>query len=78
MEPENVSSREDLAAFIRVLAAEAPNSGWENDDLGRYLEALSAWVDDMHGWFLNRGETPPEQPDWRLVAWMLRAATIYE
>lgn len=43
-----------------------------------YLGALAAWIEDMPGWFANRGEKEPEQPTWALVAHMLRAASMRE
>ncbi|MFD7533827.1 hypothetical protein ACFV8E_40540 [Streptomyces sp. NPDC059849] len=75
-----VTTRADLVSFIRQLGqeAEAPSNGWENRSLDRYLEALSAWTDDMDGYFTDRGEPVPESPDWGLIAAMLRAACFYE
>ena len=51
---------------------------WENAALDDYLEALSAWIADSPGYFANRGEEPPEQPSWSLVAMMLAAARSHE
>jgi hypothetical protein len=45
--------------------------GWENPDLGRFLEAMHAWTDDM-------GDRVAPQPSWRTFAHMLMAAKIYE
>ncbi|MGX5181441.1 DUF7660 family protein [Streptomyces avermitilis] len=75
-----VRSRADLVSYIKQLAqeAQAPSSSWENQSLDRYLEALSAWTDDMDGYFINRGEPVPDRPDWSLIAGMLRAACFYE
>jgi hypothetical protein len=77
---EQVSTREELAAFVRELHAElaANPDEWENATLDRFLEALSRVIDDMDGWFANRGEPVPNQPTWRLVAESLDAARVYE
>ena len=77
---EAVRSREDLAAVVRSLVRQhADGQGnWENTDLGAYLEALAAWVEDMDGYFLNRGERTPSQPSWKTIAQILAAARIYE
>jgi hypothetical protein len=75
---EQVSSRDDLAVFVRELAVEATRADWENGRLDRFLEAMSSWIGDMDGWFRNRGEPIPASPDWRLIAQMLSAATVYE
>ena len=44
---------------------------WENPELGRFLEAMRAWTEDM-------GDRIPDVPDWRTFAEMLYAAKIYE
>jgi len=78
MKMDEVASREQLAAYVRELAHEAARGDLENATLGAFLEALSAWIDDMDGYFANLGNEVPTQPDWKLVAMMLRAATMYE
>ncbi len=74
------ATREELAQFVRQLAREAEGADldWENSTVGTYLEAMSAWIDDLDGYFHNRGEEVPEQPTWPLVAMMLSAARVYE
>jgi hypothetical protein len=56
-----VRTRADLVTYIRQLSQEAlaTSSDWENQTLDRYLEALSAWANDMDGYFINRGEPVP-------------------
>ena len=79
-DPRAVRSREDLAEFVRRLAHDLKQrpEEWENVDLGDFLEAMSAWVDDMDGFYKNRGEAVPTQPDWMTFAEILEAARIYE
>ncbi|MFJ4470356.1 hypothetical protein ACIP2X_23175 [Streptomyces sp. NPDC089424] len=78
--PDHVSSREDLAAFVRALhqshAQEGPS--WENPDLASFLEALAAWIDDACGWYDDAGRDLPADGDWTFFARALRAATNYE
>lgn len=75
-----IRSREDLATFILSLRQDLSDypAEWENPTLDRFLEALAAWCADMPGYFLNRGEPQPDQPDWQLVGLMLLAASRYE
>jgi hypothetical protein len=75
-----VGSREDLVEFVRGLRDEhrAEPSRWESNDLGGFLDALAAWIADSPGYWANRGELVPEQPDWGWVTLALRAATGYE
>jgi hypothetical protein len=79
-EIDEVKTRADLAAYVRALAAElrSGEKSWENANLQSFLDALAAWTMDMEGLYENRGEAVPEQPSWKLVAELLRAATLYE
>ena len=75
-----VVTREALADFVRALRDEhrTEPEAWENNDLDRFLDALAAWITDSPGYWENRDEPAPEQPDWGWVALALRAATGYE
>ncbi len=77
---KSISSRADFVSFVQQLSREfqADAPSWENRDLGSYLAALAAWVEDMDGYYINRGLPVPEKPDWQNVADMLKAATLYE
>lgn len=78
--PREVRSRQDLAEFVRRLRDDLKNhpEEWENRDLDRFLEAMSAWVDDMEGYFANQGEPVPSRPEWHTLAEILVAAKRYE
>jgi hypothetical protein len=76
----DIRSREDFVQFARALVAnlrESPDE-WTNADLAAYLEALGAWVDDLDGYYQNRGEPVPDQPTWRTLGEILGAAKVYE
>ena len=75
-----IQTREDFVAFVRQLSHDYEKNPeqWENDNLGTYLEALAAWVDDMDGYYQFHGEPMPTQPDWAMLGHILLAATIYE
>ena len=78
---ESVQTRTDLAGFVDALREDLHTSdddSWENPTLERYLEALSAWIRDMPGYFKNQGIAEPREPSWGLVAKILHAAKIYE
>jgi hypothetical protein len=73
-------SREDFVQFARGLAEQfrlRPEE-WENRDPASYLEAMAAWVEDMDGYYQNRGETVPSQPTWNTLRDILEAAKVYE
>jgi hypothetical protein len=75
-----IRSRKDLAAFVLSLRKDFQDGGhaWENNTLDLFLGALAAWVDDMEGYYRNRGEAVPDCPDWKTMADMLMAARSYE
>ena len=77
---ETIRSREDLAGFVRDLINDlgARPGEWENNRLETYLEALAAWVEDMEGYYQNRGEEAPQEPSWKLLGEILLAAKFYE
>ncbi len=80
IDPRGVRSREDLAQFVRTLADDLRQrpEAWENVALGPFLEAMSAWIEDMDGYYRNKGEAVPSQPEWSTLAEILAAARVYE
>jgi hypothetical protein len=76
-----VTSREDLLRIMGEIITDFEGSGsaeWENATLARFLPAFGSFLHDLDGYFANRGEPIPAQPDWRLLATLLVAATGYE
>ena len=81
MKPERprVETREELIALLRKVAAEGETSSWENESSARYVEAVSAWLNDSDGFYENIGEPKPGgNISWQLVADMLLAGRMYE
>jgi hypothetical protein len=77
---EKIQTREDLVLFIHHLVRDLRQcpERWENTSLDAYLGAIAAWVQDMEGYYRNRGETPPQHPTWKQIGEILLAARIYE
>lgn len=75
-----INTHIELALFITELKSDLANNGktWANISLVDYLEALSAWVEDMEGYYCNNNLPVPVQPTWRTIAEMLLAAKVYE
>jgi hypothetical protein len=76
----SIESRADFVAFVRALRQdllESPQT-WENDTLDRFLGGLSAWVEDMDGYYVNQGKPVPRQIDWKVLADIMMGAKIYE
>lgn len=72
---ERVDSKESFLQFVAALRSDWEAHGrdpeWENPNLGPFLEAMQAWVEDM-------GDKVPSAPSWRTFSEMLYAAKIYE
>lgn len=79
-EIQRVDSREALARFVMRLAEEArrPDSDFENRDLSAFLDGLAGWLGDFDRWQRERARPDPAPLEWRNVAEMLWAATMYE
>ena len=77
---DDVKSRHDLVLFIKVLAEDLTNNpdSWTNNKLPNFLEALSAWVEDMDGYYQSEAEQFSEDQNWKGIAEALYAAKIYE
>jgi hypothetical protein len=77
---EAVGSREDLVRFLRDLSAEveAGDVRTTNRSPAAILEAASAWLQDMDGFFINHGKEPPTEPSWELIAHTFAASLLYE
>ncbi|QLE58429.1 hypothetical protein [Nostoc sp. TCL26-01] len=81
MEEHTVSSRQELAQYIRAMREDllANPDEWENITLDSYLEALAAYVQDINNLSKNiQIQLDTEQPSWQLFADLLAGAAIYE
>lgn len=78
--PNPATTREDVVAFLRNLcdSLETSPEEWENPTLSSYLDAMAAWIDDMDGYYANRGEAPPTDLTWGILRDILSAAKVYE
>jgi hypothetical protein len=77
---EKIHTRDDLVLFIRHLVQDLRTcpQRWENISLESYLAAMAAWLQDIDGYYHNRGETVPQHPTWKHVGETLLAARMYE
>jgi len=77
---KKIQTRDDFVVFLHNLLRdlrECPER-WENASLEAYLEAMAAWVQDMDGYYRNRGEKVPKHLTWQHLGEILLAAGIYE
>lgn len=74
-------SREDVLRVMGQMREDLAGMGareWQNPTLEGFLQALQGFLTDLDGYYVNRGQEPPAQPDWGLLATALVAATGYE
>lgn len=77
---KKIQTRDEFVIFMHHLLQnlhERPEQ-WENASLEAYLEAVASWVQDMDGYYRNRGEKVPKHLTWHHLGEILLAAKIYE
>ena len=77
---EAISTRDDLASFVDELKNDLIQNpeDWENPDLERFLDAMSAWTFSMENLYKNLRRETPVQASWKAFAEILLAAKVYE
>ncbi len=81
MDPSKVKSRQDFVEFVSLLKDDfkLSESNWENVTVESFLEALSAYSNDVDGYYKNmKIDVDADAPSWRVFADILRGASIYE
>ena len=76
-----IDSHRDFVKFLQQLQNDYLKNGkdWENQNLGDFLGALSAYAADMPGHCDNTlMELNTDTARWRIFADILRGATVYE
>jgi len=81
LETSAISSRQDFASFLNNLLLDYQQNGrkWENQNLGDFLESLTAYASDIDGRYQNMPVAiDANAASWRVFADILRGATSYE
>ena len=81
LEDFEVNDRKSFAQFVNLLhkdLVEKPED-WENINLSDFLSALSAYAEDIQGYYNNmRINLDADKPNWKTFADILMGARIYE
>lgn len=78
---ESIKSKKDFIKFLKFLHEDFCNNPkkWKNTTLESYFEALSAYADDIDGYYKNNNITINSNvASWRVFADILKGASIYE
>lgn len=76
-----VTDRQTFIKFLELLRKDFLDNSesWENKTLPDFLEALSAYTEDIQGYYDNLHlSVNTEKPDWSTFAEIFKGAIIYE
>lgn len=76
-----VTDRQSFIKFLNLLHKDFLDNpeNWENKTLPDFLEALSAYAQDIQGYYDNTKQNiNAEQPEWSTFADLFKGAKIYE
>lgn len=76
-----VTDRQSFIAFLDLLRQDLLQNPdeWENKTLDTFLEALSAYANDVQGYFENTGQpVNADEPSWQTFADIFKGAKMYE
>lgn len=78
---KQITSRKDFVEFLKLLHKyyTSKPEDWENNTLESFLEALSAYAEDIPEHYKNtKQDRSPETADWQVFTDMLKGAIVYE
>ena len=77
---DTIRSHLDLASFVDVLRRHMHDEPeqWENANIDRYLEGLSACIRSLPRKFENQGLAFPDKLSWKNIGDLLMCAGIHE
>ena len=76
-----VTNRQTFIEFLKLLRKDFLDNSesWENKSLPDFLDAMSAYTEDLHGYYNNTNQNiNADKPNWSTFADIFRGATIYE
>ncbi len=76
-----VTDRQTFVKFLHMLRKDLSDNPeqWENKTLDDFLEAMSAYADDIQGYYDNmKLNVNADTPEWSTFADILVGASIYE
>ncbi len=76
-----VTDRQTFIKFLNILRKDFLDNpeDWENKTLSDFLEALSAYTEDIQGYYDNmKQNVDANKADWQMFADLFKGAKIYE
>ena len=74
-----INTKEKLVSFLEYLSKDknSNKTEWMNDSIEDYLGAISSWVEDMEGYYINNNLTIPDNEKVSQLFTKLRKEFIY-
>ncbi len=76
-----VTNRQTFIEFLKLLRKDFLDNSesWENKSLPDFLDALSAYAEDIQGYYNNTNQNiNADTPDWSTFADIFKGAKTYE
>ncbi|CAN5509929.1 hypothetical protein BH10BAC2_BH10BAC2_37270 [soil metagenome] len=76
-----VTDRQSFINFLELLRNDylSNQRDWENPTIDRFLEAMSAYTNDIQGFYDNTNQNiNADTPSWKVFADIIKGAKIYE
>lgn len=76
-----VTDRQSFIKFLELLRVDylKNQNEWENATIDKFLEAMSAYTNDIQGYYDNMHQnTNADIPSWKVFADILKGSKIYE
>ena len=68
-----IKSKEEFIRFMELYISTV-----EDSSVKCYLDSVTAWVQDMDGYYINTGKEMPKNIDWNFIANLFYVGSIYE
>ena len=70
---DKINSKKDFLEFINLYLQTVTDT-----TVKEYLESVTAWVEDMDGYYKNMNIEEPQNINWNFIATMIYVGGIYE
>ena len=70
---DKINSKKDFLEFMNLYLQTVTDT-----TVKEYLESVTAWVEDMDGYYKNMNIEEPQNINWNFIATMIYVGGIYE
>lgn len=70
---DKINSKKDFLKFMELYLPTVADAA-----VKEYLESVTAWVEDMDGYYKNMDKEEPQNINWNFIATLIYVGGIYE